>query len=253
MNKIRKPNLFIVGAGKSGTTSLNYWLNQHPDIFMYSEEGHFFDHSEKYIQKNLKQYESRFAKTKKRKYLGEKSPQYFYPEKIAKILKDYSPEAKIIIILRNPVDMVFSLYHLFLWDGKETSLDFESVLEKEEKGFRKKLMYYDGKFNASSYRDFAEYYPHTKRYIDLFGRENVHIIIFEDFAKNPEGEYKKILDFLKLSDFKPDFKRIGVTIKSKYLARTAAVIRTFPKFVQDQLELREEMISSGAGRQKRSN
>src|ERR1700712_5403611 len=120
-----KPNLFIIGAAKSGTTSLHYYLSQHPDIFMSTvKEPHFFANvkeKDKRIYEQPKKgeihhtriitdldvYLSIFESDHPVIYRGEASPSYFFDSDAAKKVFDFNPEARIIILLREPVSRAF--------------------------------------------------------------------------------------------------------------------------------------------------
>ncbi len=110
----RRPGFFIVGAPKCGTSSMMRYLRQHPDIFMPNKELHFFG-SDIYTKRLMKKdYLNCFSKARHEKMAGEKSAMYLYSEKTAAEIKRFCPHAKIIIQIRNPVDMLYSLYNNLL-------------------------------------------------------------------------------------------------------------------------------------------
>src|SRR3989304_4316577 len=152
IDKKRKPNLFIVGAPKAGTTALHYFLKQHPDIFMSQmKELRFFskdvqEHDEELYQKSTKRfpslYTNRFFKLRSEqdylrhfkgrtteKIAGESSPGYFHSKVAAKEIHKFNPDAKIIMIIREPIDRVYSQHSQRLWLGSETIEDFEKALK----------------------------------------------------------------------------------------------------------------------------
>ena len=111
------PNLLIVGAAKSGTTSLHNYLKQHPDIFMTQhKEPHFLINSqigESRVHKGvvrLEEYKKMFKTKEEYRYKGESSVMYLaFPEFSIKSIKKYlTPYVKIIIMLRNPIDRAFA-------------------------------------------------------------------------------------------------------------------------------------------------
>ena len=102
----KRANLFLVGVAKSGSSWLHFFLDSHPDIFMSKQcELHYF--GEKYPE-NLEWYQSNFPFDKRFKYFGESTPIYFRKPEIAQQIKEYSPQAKILVIIRDPIDRLLS-------------------------------------------------------------------------------------------------------------------------------------------------
>src|SRR3989339_415720 len=132
---MRKPDFFIVGAPKSGTTAMCTYLKQHPEIFMpEKKESHFFGtdlNSPRFIR-DKKIYLSLFSKAKDERRVGESSVWYLYSKKAASEIKEFSPSASIIIMLRNPVDMLYSQHSQFLYNGNEDIACFEEALNAEQ-------------------------------------------------------------------------------------------------------------------------
>src|SRR5882672_7839349 len=128
---IEKPNLFIVGAPRCGTTSMYDYLKQHPDVFMPEvKEPHFLGTdltSSRFIRDEGK-YQALFATAKNEKRIGEASVWQLYSKIAAYEIKEYSPTARVIIMLRNPVDMMYSLYGQHIFSGDEEISDFEEAL-----------------------------------------------------------------------------------------------------------------------------
>jgi len=220
--KIKKPDFFIVGAPKCGTTALYFYLRQHPQIFMPEvKEIHFFGSDLKFLHRKKKltedEYLSFFRDIKDEKRIGEVSVWYLYSKKAAKEIKAFNPNAQIIIMLRNPVDMIYSNYFQFLYNENEELNSFEEALEAEndrKKGKRipKKAHFVQGLF----YRETGKYYEQVKRYIEVFSRDKIHFIIFDDFVKRTAESYKQVLEFLNVdSTFIPSFKKINSTKKAR--------------------------------------
>ncbi len=226
-----KPNLFIVGMQKCGTESLKDWLNQHPDIWMNIdfEPNYFADDvqgCEDYT--DFDWYLSLFPKNPKEKYMGEKSARYLCSKEAAKRIKKFNPKAKIIIILRNPLEMLPSLHTHLLQQGLETELDFEKALKKEK--FRKKK--YGIKFIRNFfYMTVADYYPKIKRFYDEFGSKNVKVVILIDLKKQPQKVYNEITDFLKIRRFTPEFRILNKASrqpKSRWHAKFFYFVQNLP-------------------------
>ena len=206
MNK--NPNLFIVGAAKSGTTSLHNYLDQHPDIYMSRfKEPHFLINNEigcDRIPRGIsdeKDYYNLFLNGFNAKYRGESSVMYLmYPEiVIPKINNKFGNDSKIIIMLRNPVDRAYSGYHhVKRFNINETSIDFKFAWDiSEERYFSKNNM-----TPASRYKELGLYYKQVKLYLDKM--KNVHVIIYDDYLNDFNKEIESVFDFLELKHIKVD-------------------------------------------------
>lgn len=198
-----KPNFFLVGAAKAGTTSLWQYLSGHPDIFMTqtAKEPHYFlwaDEENDFDLGDWKRVEKPFH-SDWQSYLelfndaneiavGEASVFYLAhpgaPEKIQR----KCPESKILIALRDPYDRAFSWYLFNQMRHEETSPTFVEAVRRE---LSRTNPYY-----ANQYIGLGLYAEQVKRYLDVFGKDNVHIILFENLVKNPSDECKKVFEFL---------------------------------------------------------
>jgi len=199
------PNFFIVGAGKSGTTSLYNYLSEHPQIYMSPiKEPHYFafigekpygpwsTYHKLVVINKIADYKKLFDNVKTEIAIGEASVSYlFYPNSAGNIRK-LIPNAKIIILLRNPIDRAFSNYQQSVRLGIE-HLTFEEALMLQDK-------------ISHQYIPQSMYYKQVKRYIDLFGKNRVKIYITEDFKNEPLNILKDLFCFLKVdSNFMPNF------------------------------------------------
>jgi len=213
--EMRRPDFFIVGAPKCGTTAMNDYLKDHPEIFVPAKkEIHFFGTDLAFRtgrRLTEAEYLSYFALARDEKRLGEASVWYLYSQKAAAEIKAFSPAARIIIMLRNPIDMMYSLHSQRLYNGRENISDFAKALAIEEMHGRKE---WDrrGTLNAVgfSYREAATYTPQVQRYFGVFGREQVHVIIFDDFARATPKAYRQTCEFLQVDpQFQPEFRIIN--------------------------------------------
>lgn len=191
MKTDRKPNLFIVGAAKSGTYSMHRILNQHPQIYMSAiKEPVFFNKFERFDQiqeEDIQEYiRGFFSHVKDELYIGESSVDYLISPNCAEIIHEFNPDAKIIIILRNPVQRAISGYKMMLRD-RRTTKSFDEALQEKDILTRKGL-----------------YYQDVKRYIDTFGRDAVKIYIFEEMVRGMDSVFKDLCTFLGVSDFSFD-------------------------------------------------
>jgi hypothetical protein len=218
--EIKKPDFFIVGAPKSGTTALYEYLKKHPEIFMPEvKEIHMFGSDLEFKNRKLneKLYLSFFSSAQNEKRIGEASVWYLYSKKAAGEIKHFSPYSKIIIMLRNPVDLLYSNYYQFLYNDNEDMRSFEGALfaepeRKEGKMIPKRAHFVQGLF----YSETVKFTEQIKRYFNKFGREQIHIIIYDDFKENIIKVYKETLAFLEVDlNYQPDFQVINPNKKSR--------------------------------------
>lgn len=202
---MKKPNLFIVGAARSGTTTLWQILKENPRVFMpdnlmLKEPAHFsecrklrFHHYDKYKKIFEKANENHL-------WVGEASTAYLTDPVSSRKIFQYNPDARIIIILRNPVLRAYSLYRWMVQDGYEYANTFEDALSLEESRRKKEIPNF---FEPEYYYNYlyfnsGKYYHQVKRYLRLF-KENVIILKFENFINNFSQEYGRICEFLGIS------------------------------------------------------
>ena len=195
-----KVDFFIVGAPKSGTTSLYHYLSEHPQVEMSSqkEPDYFSDkaiHEQgMYYAKNrintLDKYDSLFVQKESVVY-GEASVSYLFYENVAEDIKKYNPNAKIIIMLRNPIERAFSHYLMDYRLGL-ISDSFENVLAKKSKHKNAHLFY-------QQYIEVSKYSRQIQRYLDFFEKDNILFIDYEDFKKNVSKTVFHVYSFLNIS------------------------------------------------------
>ncbi len=201
---MRGPDFFIIGQTRSGTISLQFQLEQHPDVFMSDKIKTMFGIDPQV--KLEKDYLAQFTNIKQ-KLIGERNSDYLYWKPSASKIKNFNPKAKIIIILRNPVELIYSSHSAALYRGIDENIsDFKKALDAEEK--RKiEQMKNPNKYNPFIfYRDVARYSEQVSRYIELFPRKNILVISFEKFITKPSEIFRELCNFLAIdSNFKPDF------------------------------------------------
>ncbi len=219
-HNLRRPDFFIVGAPKCGTTSMTEYLRQHPDVFMARGEPHFFgsDIPSRLRGRKEEEYLDCFSEARNEKMVGEKSTWYLYSKRAAAEIKQLCPHAKIIIQLRNPVDMLYSLHGQFAYLlSVEDIVNFEEELNAEEdrkKGLRLPKHVHPEKL---FYSEIPLYTEQIKRYVDAFGWDQIHVIVFDDLVSNTLKVYKEVLRFLEVDDHTPNLKvyNPGGLIKSQ--------------------------------------
>jgi len=199
---MKKPDFFIVGAPKCGTTAMNDYLKQHPEVFIpESKEIHFFG-ADLAFQKSrvtVPEYLSYFSAARDEKRVGESSVWYLFSRLAAAEIKEFCPSARIIIMLRNPVDMMYSLHSQRLYSGNENIVDFAEALAAEEDR-KRGLRLYKNALNTMGffYRAAAHYTKQVQRYLDIFGQDQVLVLIFDDFTKNIAQVYRDTCEFLEV-------------------------------------------------------
>jgi hypothetical protein len=207
------PNLLIVGAAKSGTTSLHNYLNQHHDIFMSAhKEPHFLINNEIGINRipngicNYDEYIALFKEKQGYKYRGESSTMYLqFPDFTIKNIRKYLDDVKIIIMLRNPVERAFSGYqHVKRYNLMER-LDFNQAIDECENRYMNNINITP----ASRYINIGLYYDMVKKFQLNFGKA-VHVIIYDDFINDTKKELSKVFHFL-------DIDNISINIDEKYM------------------------------------
>jgi len=210
------PNFLILGPHKTGSTSLYYYLSQHPEIYMspVKEPGFFYLEGEEIpefqIARNMKgqkfnrleDYLELFKEVKDEKAIGEASANYFKTAKATRRIKHYIPDVKMIATLRNPVDRAYSLYLMNRKLGYELAPDFKTAVEWDRAGNTKGWI--EGCPWGRGYLEF-HYAENIKRYFQSFDRSQFLFILYDDYIRSNLEILKDIFLFLGVDpDFKPD-------------------------------------------------
>lgn len=222
-----KPNFFIVGAPKSGTTALYHFLRQHPQIFMPpAKEPHFFGNADdpERPSRTLDEYLALFRDGAGKPRVGEASVYYLYSRQAPQRIHHFDPNVRIIIMLRNPVEMIPSLHHQRVYSDNERLTDLDEALAAEAPRKRGELKIPRKTHNprALFYREVGRYSVQVQRYLDVFPREQVHIILFDDFVADLPGVYRRTLEFLGVDPaFRPEFERVNdsQSIRNRHVRR----------------------------------
>ena len=210
-----KPNLFIVGAPKCGTTSLYRCLNRHPEIFTLNwrephyfandllKESDVFHNDKKYYQiRSEEDYLKLTDDVSSEKIVCEKSPYYLYSELAASNIAEFNPDAKIIIMLREPSELLFS-YHAQLVSNGEENLKFVEALEKENERKNGKSVPFSVRVPSYLYyREIIRFGKQISRYLRSFCANQIKVLFLSDMVENPSKEYKDILNFINVEEEK---------------------------------------------------
>lgn len=259
---MKKPDFFIVGAPKCGTSSLRYYLEQHPEIFM-STPAEPLMFCPDIIKANVSSFEEYLTlfESAEDKVCGEKSTRYLFSEVAPQKIYELNPEAKIVIMLREPVSFMHSWHsELLMWFVEDID-DFEMALGAEaERKHGKKIPVTCSAPRQLSYREFAEYSIHVQRYLSIFNRDKIHFLILEDLKANPVQTFQELLSFLEVdSDFIPNMevrnknKKIG-NMKLHRFFRTPPIWlkRMFNMLFPNKL-MKEKILSTAIKTTERIN
>ncbi|MDX1625007.1 MAG: sulfotransferase [Wenzhouxiangellaceae bacterium] len=210
MSDANWPDFFIVGAPKCGTTSMGRYLNQHPEIFVIRGEPHYFGTDIEYNSPRLKkaQYQALVRASGGKPVVGERSTWYLYSRRAAEEIHAANPRARIIAMLRNPAEMMHSLHAHHLQRGRrDDAPTLAAALEREPERRRGRGIPAAARFPESLfYSAIPRYTDQLRRYLQRFGHERVHVIVFDDLVADAPGVYRRALEFLGVDpDFRPDF------------------------------------------------
>jgi Sulfotransferase family len=229
------PNFFIAGAPKSGTTSLYHYLDQHPEIYMSPiKEPHYFASEIRlerfseglrpkaeqdahalraYLDGPMREkrfggvvtewrdYLKLFHQAEAQKAIGEASVCYMWSESAAANIRRAIPDARIILVLRNPVEMAFSMYLQTVASGA-IDCTFREAIEMglDQRGGKIDVMH--------PFLDLGLYYEQVKRFLAAFPEERVRIYWYEDYQADPARMLAAVFRFLEVdSNFSPDLSK----------------------------------------------
>ena len=206
------PNFLVIGAPKAGTTALYHYLKEHPQIYMSPvKEPKFFalegkqigfrgpgDLKKDYVM-DIEAYFALFNNVSHEVAIGEASPGYLHSPQAPERIRHYIPDARLIAIIRDPVERAYSHFLSLVRQDLEPLTDFTQAMEAEEERICN---------NWSPrwlYKQRGFYYAQLKRYFDLFDRSQIRVYLHEDFKTNSLGVLQDIFRFLDVDDtFVPD-------------------------------------------------
>jgi hypothetical protein len=197
----RPPDFFIVGAPKSGTTALYEYLRQHPDLYLPERKELRYFGQDLDVRDRRKltvdEYLAYFAAAAPDARIGTAYVWYLYSRSAASEIRAFNPDARIIVMLRNPVDMVPALHGEHLTNGNENIATFTAALDAEpERRAGRQLPPRVHLPQGLLYSEVARYSDQLARYFSSFGRAQVHVILFDDFARSPAKVYQETIHFL---------------------------------------------------------
>ena len=192
MRKMNLPNFIIIGAARSATSSLYFYLQQHPNVFMSPDkEAQFFGyhgthraHKSKY--KSLEDYSHLFDGVTTEKIIGEATPTYLAIPEAASAIKQYCPDSKLLLSLRDPVERAYSYYEMSQSKGREAKMTFEQWIDGND-------------FWLAN----GGYAAHIQRYLELFSNEQLKVVLFEDIQARPADVIEDIHRYLEIEPRRP--------------------------------------------------
>lgn len=214
----RLPNFVVVGAPRSGTTSLFYWLDQHPDVYLpVRKELHHFTFpilerhargpGDERVLANLcrtwEEYAAYYDDVGEERAVGEISPSYLLHADVRHDLAARLGAVRVIAVLRDPVEKAYSQYLLLARQGLE-ELDFFAALRAEEE--RRDAGWGDIWWYARG----SKYAAGIEAYAETFGRENLLVLRFEDLAADPAATLREVFGFLEVdAEFACDTSQVA--------------------------------------------
>jgi len=204
-----KPNFFIIGAPKGGTTAIAHYLSEHPNVFMCAPKEPFFwgtdqgkvreVHALHSVEDYLRLFES--ADLRKHKAIGEGSTTYLQSKEAIQNIVNFQSEAKFIVMLRNPVEVAHGMHGELRRHFAEDEPDFEKAWHLQEDRKIGRNIPRNDKFSFQlQYREVATFAPQLQRLFALVPESHRHIIIFDDFVRKTQDCYCETLRFLGLPD-----------------------------------------------------
>ncbi|MEL7038536.1 MAG: sulfotransferase [Cyanobacteria bacterium J06592_8] len=193
------PNFLMLGTPKAGTTAIYNYLKQHPQIYMPPfKEPHFFsfegEQKPHWGIQTLEDYQALFQEATSEQIIGEASTWYLYSQTAAERIRHHIPEAKLIAILRNPIERAYSSWAFRVQCGWESITDFQKALQAEPQRIRENPEW------DFHYLKAGFYYDQIKRYLDIFPSEQIKIIIYEDFKSDPVNILEDIYKFIGVDE-----------------------------------------------------
>jgi hypothetical protein len=251
----KKPNLFIVGHPRSGTSSLHAYLSQHPDVFMTAiKEPNYFaldfrEASDQFHRKQLyfpyrtkERYFKLYRKWRSERVAGEASATNLCSKVSAREIHRFNPQAKIIMLFRDPVDFLYSYHSATQFALGEHHKNFEKALEAE----KNRRMGLDLSKRVISppwlfYFEFVKYAEQLRRFQNYFNDDQIKTILFDDFKAKTPHVFRSVLSFLEVDpDFRPSFeivnpnKQLRWPLLKKYTLDSPYFRKTLRLFFSDQ-------------------
>ena len=197
-----RPNLFVVGAPKCGTTTLDALLRQHPDIYMAEKEPHYFatdmrGRGRSVRVSDLDTYAERFGEATTESVVGETSPWYLYSSSAAENIFEYNPEAKILCVFRDPIDLIQSLHQMNVTNTTEDRVDLADALAVEARRHQgEEIPENTWLIWDLFYTDVVRFGGQLSRYESRFDSQRIRVLVFERFVSETDTVLEEVFEFL---------------------------------------------------------
>ncbi len=240
-SRIKRPNFFILGAGRCGSTTLYSMLKQHPQIFMSKEKEPSFFCSYFQVVKDPISYYNLFTPSEGQTAIGEASHAYLSNPESPEVLHALFPRARFILIFRNPTERAYSLYNWTRRAKLEPCETFEEALEAEELRFEDKEFFnncpqyfWNFMYVKSSY-----FHVQWQRYLQYYSRDQFFVLSLNELASNPQYWISQVFDFLNVDrTFSPTTKHMN---KASYPSMQAKTKRRLDDHFQEVVAATQEL------------
>jgi Sulfotransferase domain len=245
--KSRRPNFFLVGAPKSGTTALARYLGEHPQILVSNPKETFYfcdDFQGLSSPSTEDEYLALFdAADRNTLAAGEATTVYMYSQSAPQRIHAFDRNARILVMLRCPIDLAVSYHAEHLYGLSEDEPDFERAWRLREARIRgENLPPLVIEPKLIQYRDVAMLGSQMERLLEIFDREQVHVVLFEDFVRDTAAEYEGVLRFLGVPpDGRREFPVVNERKENRYPA-LARILQRPPRFVSRSLARAKKAI-----------
>ncbi len=196
------PNFFLAGVSKCGTTSMADYLTDHPEVFMsVPKEPQYFAFDMPHMQhvKTERAYLELFTRAEKQHRIrGEASATYLFSDVAISKVMEANPDAKFLIMIRNPVDLVYSFHQELLHSRRETVEDFEEAWNLQEVRLRGEHLPASTEPKLLQYRAFVDFKTQIERFYASVPEAQRMMVLFDDLVADPADLYSRVLDFLEL-------------------------------------------------------
>lgn len=199
----RFPNLYLVGAPKCGTTSLAYWLGQHPDIFapVEKEPAYFgFDLAMRGERPGEQRYLEHYRGWRDEAYALDATPSYLVSASAAEEIHARRPDSRILVLLRNPVEALHSNFHHARFRMTEPLATIEEALAAEPEREATRDIPRFGTLQCRLYSRIYSYAANIRRYLEVFGEDRVRIMLLDDFRRDGPDELARLFAFLGIDE-----------------------------------------------------
>lgn len=223
---MKYPDFYIVGAPKCGTTALYHYLSEHPGVFLpFGKEPHYFADDLEGMRdvKSLDEYLAMFTPRRQHQKCGEASVMYLYSHVAVDRILEANPDARLIVMLRNPLELVPSLHSQCLVALFEDQTDLAAAWRLQaERAAGRSLPDGCPEPKMLQYAEIARLGAQLERFLERAPRAQVKLILFDDFAADTPRIYAEVLEFLGLpSDGRTEFPRVNANkaLRSRWLHR----------------------------------